>query len=159
MAIKRTIVICLSVGSLILALGLAFAAGQYDPGVSDTEIKIGNTMPYSGSASALGVFGRSEGAYFAMINDQGGINGRKINFISRGRRLQPTEDCRSGAPACRGGAYAVAVQHSGHAAQHRHPVLNGGKYVIRCQGPPHSTRREARQHHRDVANSAKRRRS
>ena len=49
MAIKRTIVICLSVASLILTLGLAFAAGQYGPGVSDTEIKIGNTMPYSGS--------------------------------------------------------------------------------------------------------------
>jgi hypothetical protein len=89
MPIKRTIVICLSVASLILALGLAFAAGQYGPGVSDTEIKIGNTMPYSGSASALGVFGKSEGAYFAMINDQGGINGRKINFISRDDGYSP----------------------------------------------------------------------
>ena len=89
MAIKRTIVICLSVASLILAPGLAFAAGQYGPGVSDTEIKIGNTMPYSGPASALGVFGKSEGAYFAMINDQGGINGRKINFISRDDGYSP----------------------------------------------------------------------
>ena len=52
------------------------------PGVTDTEIKIGQTMPYSGPASAYGVIGRTEAAYFKMINDQGGINGRKINLIS-----------------------------------------------------------------------------
>jgi branched-chain amino acid transport system substrate-binding protein len=90
MTMKATIVSsCLSVVCLILAGGLAFAAGQYDPGVSDTEIKLGNTMPYSGPASALGVFGKSEAAYFAMINEQGGINGRKINFISRDDGYSP----------------------------------------------------------------------
>ena len=52
------------------------------PGVTDTEIKIGSTNPYSGPASAYGTIGRAEAAYFKMINDQGGINGRKINFIS-----------------------------------------------------------------------------
>jgi branched-chain amino acid transport system substrate-binding protein len=52
------------------------------PGITDTEIKIGQTMPYSGPASAYGVIGRAENAYFKMINEQGGINGRKINFIS-----------------------------------------------------------------------------
>jgi ABC-type branched-subunit amino acid transport system substrate-binding protein len=52
------------------------------PGVTDTEIKIGQTMPYSGPASAYGVIGRTEAAYFRMINEQGGINGRKINLIS-----------------------------------------------------------------------------
>ena len=52
------------------------------PGVTDTEIKIGQTMPYSGPASAYGVIGRTEAAYFKMINEQGGINGRKINLIS-----------------------------------------------------------------------------
>jgi branched-chain amino acid transport system substrate-binding protein len=52
------------------------------PGVSATEIKIGNTMPYSGPASSYGVIGRTEAAYFKMVNDQGGIAGRKINFIS-----------------------------------------------------------------------------
>src|SRR5205085_5760187 len=62
---------------------------QYDPGVNDTEIKIGNTMPYSGPASAWGTIGKSEAAYFAMINDQGGINGRKINFISRDDGYSP----------------------------------------------------------------------
>jgi branched-chain amino acid transport system substrate-binding protein len=86
---KRTIVTGLSAASLVLAGGLAFAAGQYGPGVSDTEIKIGNTMPYSGPASAYGVIGKSEAAYFAMINDQGGITGRKINFITRDDGYSP----------------------------------------------------------------------
>jgi Periplasmic binding protein len=52
------------------------------PGVTDTEIKVGQTMPYSGPASAWGAVGRAELAYFKMINEQGGINGRKINLIS-----------------------------------------------------------------------------
>src|SRR5271165_3565264 len=52
------------------------------PGVTDAEIKIGQTMPYSGPASAYGVIGRTEAAYFKMINDEGGVNGRKINLIS-----------------------------------------------------------------------------
>ncbi|MDH6258932.1 ABC transporter substrate-binding protein [Bradyrhizobium sp. BR13661] len=60
----------------------AFAQKQYDPGASDTEIKIGNIMPYSGPASSYGVIGKTEAAFFKMINDLGGINGRKINFIS-----------------------------------------------------------------------------
>ena len=55
---------------------------QYDPGASDTEIKIGNIMPYSGPASSYGVIGKTEAAYFNMVNAEGGINGRKINFIS-----------------------------------------------------------------------------
>ena len=57
-------------------------AKKYGPGVTDTEIKIGNTVPYSGNASAYGQVGRAHSAYFRMINDQGGVNGRKINYIS-----------------------------------------------------------------------------
>ena len=70
--------------AVALALAAAPAAAQkkYDPGASDTEIKIGQTMPYSGPASAYGTIGKAEAAYFKMINEQGGINGRKINFIS-----------------------------------------------------------------------------
>ncbi len=60
----------------------AFAQKKYDTGATDTEIKIGNIIPYSGPASAYGVIGKTEAAYFNMINAQGGINGRKINFIS-----------------------------------------------------------------------------
>ncbi len=69
------------------AAAMAFAAGPRaaradTPGITDTEIKIGQTMPYSGPASAYGVIGRTEAAYFKMINEKGGVNGRKINLIS-----------------------------------------------------------------------------
>ena len=60
----------------------ALAQKKYDTGATDTEIKIGNIMPYSGPASAYGVIGKTEAAYFNKINAEGGINGRKINFIS-----------------------------------------------------------------------------
>ena len=60
----------------------ALAQKKYDTGATDTEIKIGNIMPYSGPASAYGVIGKTEAAYFKKINAAGGINGRKINFIS-----------------------------------------------------------------------------
>ena len=60
----------------------ALAQKKYDIGATDTEIKIGNIMPYSGPASAYGVIGKTEQAYFNKINTEGGINGRKINFIS-----------------------------------------------------------------------------
>jgi branched-chain amino acid transport system substrate-binding protein len=68
-----------------LQLGLQAASPAYAanaPGVTDTEIKIGQTMPYSGPASAYGVIGRGEAAYFQMMNENGGVNGRKINLIS-----------------------------------------------------------------------------
>ena len=60
----------------------ALAQKKYDTGATDTEIKIGNIMPYSGPASAYGVIGKTEEAYFKKINAAGGVNGRKINFIS-----------------------------------------------------------------------------
>jgi branched-chain amino acid transport system substrate-binding protein len=60
----------------------AFAQKKYDTGATDTEIKIGNIMPYSGPASAYGVIGKTEQAFFNKINAEGGVNGRKINFIS-----------------------------------------------------------------------------
>ena len=60
----------------------ASAQKKYDQGATDTEIKVGNIMPYSGPASAYGVIGKTEAAYFNKINAEGGINGRKINFIS-----------------------------------------------------------------------------
>ena len=67
---------------LAASSGGALAQKKYDTGATDTEIKIGNIMPYSGPASAYGVIGKTEAAYFKKINDAGGINGRKINFIS-----------------------------------------------------------------------------
>jgi len=74
-------------GAVLATLAIATpstsnAQKKYDPGASDTEIKIGNIMPYSGPASAYGTIGKTEAAFFRMINDKGGINGRKVTFIS-----------------------------------------------------------------------------
>jgi ABC-type branched-subunit amino acid transport system substrate-binding protein len=80
----RTLGLSLGLAGLIIAAASVPAAAQkkYDTGVTDTEIKIGNIMPYSGPASAYGIIGKTMSAYFRMINDAGGVNGRRINFIS-----------------------------------------------------------------------------
>jgi branched-chain amino acid transport system substrate-binding protein len=65
-----------------LAAPCALAQNHYDPGASDTEIKVGNVMPYTGMFSEYGAVARAEAAYFQMINDLGGVNGRKITFVS-----------------------------------------------------------------------------
>jgi ABC-type branched-subunit amino acid transport system substrate-binding protein len=79
---KRKLVPIAALLAAALASPTILAQKKYDPGASDTEIRIGNTNPYSGPASAYGTIGKSITAYFKMVNDQGGINGRKINFIS-----------------------------------------------------------------------------
>ena len=80
----RTLGLSLGLSGLIIGAVSMPAAAQkkYDTGVTDTEIKIGNIMPYSGPASAYGIIGKTMSAYMRMINDNGGVNGRKINFIS-----------------------------------------------------------------------------
>src|SRR5690606_10913448 len=77
-------------GILVVA-GAASAGGASarTPGVTDKEILIGNTMPYSGPASSLGVVGKAMAAYFQKVNDEGGINGRKINFVSADDAYNP----------------------------------------------------------------------
>ncbi|MCP9628575.1 ABC transporter substrate-binding protein [Rhodopseudomonas palustris] len=82
--------------ALFVLLALASASGAlaqnaYDPGASDTSIRIGNLMPYSGPASAYAIVGRIEQAYFRMINDQGGINGRRIEFVSYDDAYSPAK--------------------------------------------------------------------
>src|ERR1700692_170891 len=79
---NRSIVAALAAATLTLAVTPALPQKHYRPGASDTEIKIGPTTPYSGPASAYSAGAVSATAYFAMINEQGGVNGRKINFIS-----------------------------------------------------------------------------
>ncbi len=71
-----------AVSAAALTLGSQSARAANAPGITDAEIKIGQTMPYSGPASAYGVIGRTDVAYFKMINEMGGINGRKLNLIS-----------------------------------------------------------------------------
>ena len=79
--------------AMAAALGIAGSAAQaqkrYDPGASDTEIKIGNTVPYSGPVSAYGTIAKSAAAYFAKVNAEGGVNGRKIKFISLDDAFSP----------------------------------------------------------------------
>ena len=86
----------LRLGAVSVALALlaatsspSFAQKKYDIGATDTEIKIGNIMPYSGPASAYGVIGKTEEAYMRKINAEGGINGRKINFVSYDDNYSP----------------------------------------------------------------------
>jgi branched-chain amino acid transport system substrate-binding protein len=69
--------------------GMSAAEKKYGPGVSDTEIKLGQTVPYSGPASAFSSYGRLMAGYFQMINAAGGINGRKINLISLDNAFSP----------------------------------------------------------------------
>jgi branched-chain amino acid transport system substrate-binding protein len=73
------------------ASGLAIARDANAPGVTDTEIKFGQSMPYSGPASAYGVIGRTEVAYCKMTNEMGGVNGRKLNLISLDDSLSPSK--------------------------------------------------------------------
>ena len=76
--------------TLLLAFGLAItSASAQTPGVTATEIKIGNTNPYSGPASAYGTIGKAIAAYFKKVNDEGGVNGHKINFVTYDDAYQP----------------------------------------------------------------------
>lgn len=82
---KRTVkalIVAGMIGGLLVGCGEKQQDKSYDVGVTDTEIKLGGTNPYSGPASAYGTIGRAELAYFKMVNEQGGVNGRTINFLS-----------------------------------------------------------------------------
>ncbi len=88
--LPRTALLLLGL-AILLALPAAWAGKSYGPGVSDTVIKIGNTGPYSGPQSVYGTLGRAEAAYFRMINEQGGVNGRRIEFISLDDAYNPAK--------------------------------------------------------------------
>src|SRR6201987_534070 len=82
LALTRRLVVSAAFATAAALATPAHAQKKYDVGATDTEIKMGNIMPYSGPASSYGVIGLTEKAYFDMINDQGGINGRKIKFVT-----------------------------------------------------------------------------
>ena len=79
---RRTLLGGVATGGLMLFIDPAMAEKKYDDGASDTEIKIGHTIAYSGPASSYSVIGKLESAFFNMVNREGGVGGRKINFIS-----------------------------------------------------------------------------
>src|SRR5882757_6184985 len=82
MAQIRGVLLAFVVLGLSVGANPAAAQKKYDPGVTDSEIRIGNIMPYSGPLSAYALIGRTQAAFFTKINAEGGVNGRKINFIS-----------------------------------------------------------------------------
>jgi branched-chain amino acid transport system substrate-binding protein len=86
---RRTFVGGASAAALISASGVAFGQKKYDDGASDTEIRLGHTNPYSGPASSYGVIGKTIQAYWKSVNEQGGINSRKVNFITYDDGYQP----------------------------------------------------------------------
>src|SRR3954452_24204879 len=81
-----------TLAAIVLALTSLSAMSERvrQPGVTDTEIRIGNVMPYSGSLAVFGAIGKAEAAYFEMINERGGINGRKVRFISQDDKSDPS---------------------------------------------------------------------
>src|SRR6516165_9316181 len=81
-AMKRHVMLASFTAAVVAISAPALAQKKYDPGASDTEIKIGHINPYSGPASAYGQIGKTQSAFFNKINAEGGINGRKISFIT-----------------------------------------------------------------------------
>jgi len=88
-SIFRSATLALGAAALVCAAGTALAQKKYDTGASDTEIKLGMAMPYSGPASSYGIVGKVNEAYFMMVNDKGGINGRKVKLISYDDQYTP----------------------------------------------------------------------
>src|SRR3954464_5242650 len=91
MAQSRGIVLGSIMACLVLGMSPATAQKKYDPGASDSEIKLGNIMPYSGPLSAYALIGRTQDAFFKRLNAEGGINGRKISFISYDDSFSPAK--------------------------------------------------------------------
>ena len=93
------------------------------PGVTATEIKIGNTNAYSGPASAYGVIAKTETAFFQMVNDQGGVAGHKINFISYDDGYSPPKTVEQVRRLIEEDQVAFLFQNLGHAAQYGDPAV------------------------------------
>ena len=81
-SLKRRVSLLAIAATLAVVTGPALAQKKYGPGASDTEIKLGQTMPYSGPLSAFGTIGKAQAAYFEMINSKGGVNGRRVKLLS-----------------------------------------------------------------------------
>src|SRR5260370_9941556 len=86
---RSTLVVVSAILLGVCPFGAAAAEKKYGPGVTDTEIKIGQTVPYSGPASAFASYGRVMVGYFQMLNERGGINGRKVNLLSLDNAFSP----------------------------------------------------------------------
>src|SRR5579883_222035 len=112
------------VAGLALTYPATAAQKKYGPGVSNNEIVIGQTMPYSGPASAYSTIGKADAAYIAMINDQGGVNGPKIKLISLDDGYSPPKTVEQMRKARRGRQRPPRFQFIGNANQHGDPALS-----------------------------------
>ena len=120
----------------VLATQGALAQKKYDTGASDTEIKIGNVEAYSGPASAYGIIGKTEDAYFRMINDQGGVNGRKINFISYDDGYSPPKTVEQVRKLIESDEVFLVFNALGTPTQTAVQKYQNGKKVRSCSSPP-----------------------
>ena len=111
-------------GSRCARFARRIAQKKYDPGASDTEIKIGNTNPYSGPASAYGTIGKTIAAYFKMVNEQGGINGRKVNFITYDDGYSPPKTVEMARKLVEQDQVLFVFQTLGTPLQHRDPQVH-----------------------------------
>ena len=103
--------------ALSLTLAASTAAFAQQPGITDTEIKFGNIMPYSGPASALSVTGKAFAAYFDMVNEKGGVNGRKLNMISLDDGFSPPKTVEATRRLVENDRRRLHVRHHGHRAE------------------------------------------
>ena len=129
MITRRFLLQSVAAAAAYSAQGFRSARAENAPGVTDTEIKIGQTMAYSGPLSAYGVIGRTEAAYFQMINEQGGVNGRKINLISVDDAYSPPKTVEQVRRLVEQEQVAFLFQHPRHADK-----LGGPAILQRQQG-------------------------
>ena len=121
---KRMLLASIAAGFAVAVAGPALAQKKYDPGATDTEIKIGNTNPYSGPASAYGTIGKTIDAYFKKVNAEGGINGRKINFITYDDGYSPPKAVEQVRKLVESDEVLLVFQTARHAVQHRDPEVH-----------------------------------
>ena len=134
---RRVAAVSIALRMLTASGSAVVAQNKYDAGVTDTEIKVGNIMPYSGPASAYGVIGRTEAAYFRKINAEGGINGRKINFISYDDAYSPPKAVEQARRLVEGDEVFLIFGCAWHAFQHSHSEVHEreeGAAAVRATG-------------------------
>ena len=107
------------IGAAVTLSAVGAWAQPYDPGADDKEIKIGHLNPYSGPASAYGAIGKAIAAYFQKVNDEGGINGRKINFISLDDGYNPAKTVEQARKLVEQDEVLLIFQAAGHAGATR----------------------------------------
>ena len=130
MAPGRSILLAFAI-SLVLSTYPAAAEKKYDPGATDSDIKIGNIMPYSGPLSAYALIARTQTAFFTKINAEGGINGRKMNFISYDDAFSPPKTVEQARKLVESDEVLLDLPKLGHTDEQPHSEIHGTKRMRR----------------------------